>query len=597
MQEINGYDLHGAFREGAKRLRGMQAELNRINLFPVPDGDTGTNMAATLTYAVETSRACESAADTLDSMAEAAFAGARGNSGVIFAQFISGLRESLSDARTVSLPRFAAAIGDAYRSAKRAVSDPKDGTILSVIRDWAAALQREASHAGSLGELFHAAQPDLSRSLESTRESLEVLRKAGFVDAGASGFAAFVEGAKNYIERAGVAGIGGSVPAEMDAEVPDSPMEASGPEFSAEGGPRFCAEFLLAGDGIHADAVRASLTGLGDSLIVGGTSRSLRIHIHSDRPAEVRAAAARAGSIIEQKVDDMYRQRQDAHAPVSNVALVTDSTCDLPRELLDRHRIHVVPLFLRFGDDEYLDRLTLDPESFYDRAEASAVFPSSSQPTPKNLERLFRELLGRYERVVAIHVSSKLSGTCEASRRAARSVDEKRITVADSLQLSGSLGLIVLRAAQALESGMGADELVAALPAWSAKAEILVAVRSLASMVRGGRVSPLGGFIAKLLDLKPIVSLDAQGASKLYGASFGFKGSMRKILRMAAARGRRDKLRSWALVHGHAETAACELAQRLETQFGFPPLYICEISAVVGMNAGKGAVALVTMVE
>ena len=623
MNELDGHHLYGAFREGAKSLRDAQDELNRINVFPVPDGDTGTNMAVTLTHAVETIEASDSASATMASMADAALAGARGNSGVIFAQFLSGLKDAVAGATTVSLSRFVHGIEHAYESARKAITEPVEGTILSVIHDWALALRHELSGAENFRELFHATLPALRRSLEATRNQLEVLRRAGVVDAGASGFVAFVHGARNYLERGSSADSGPGAPRDPKAVDSTMPGHFSGaapsamaqpggagpvPTPLAEGtelehgspeGPRYCAEFLVSGGRIDTDALRAELAGLGDSLIVAGSGRIGRVHIHTDQPTAVHDVVAGMGTLVEQKVDDMRRQREDAEAAQrgDRIALVTDSTCDLPAELMDRYHIHVIPLFLRFGEDEYLDRLTLDPATFYDRAEASTVYPVSSQPAATGIERLYRTLLSHYGHVVALHVAAPLSGTFEASLRAAQAVDPERIRVFDSRQLSGSLGLVVLRAATFLEEGQSFTELCERLPEWFGKAEILVSVRRLDSMVRGGRVSAFGGALGSALNVKPIVSLDVDGRSKLYGAAFGVSGNLRKIVRMVEARNRRAPLRNYAVVHAHDPQGACRLAGLIEERIGMPALFQTEISAVVGMNAGRGALAVVMMSE
>lgn len=609
MQELNGHQIYGAFKAGASRLRASQDELNRINVFPVPDGDTGTNMAVTATRAVEGTEVSESVSATMSSMADAAIAGARGNSGVIFAQFLSGFRESLADSASVSMERFARAIAHASQSARHAIGDPKEGTILSVIHAWAEALGREHQRVAGFKELFQAASPSLRESLAATTGELEALRKAGVVDAGASGFVAFMDGAHAYLEAgahegdglAAEAGAGALLSLEEGREAELGPLDG---DFAH----RYCSEFLLAapeGSSLDLDSLRTALAAMGDSLIVAGGGRRARVHIHTNDPAALMEVLSLRAWILEQKVDDMRRQFEDAHAAHGRIALVTDSTCDLPLDILDAHHIHVIPLFLRFGEREYLDRLTLDPDRFYDLADAAPVFPTSSQPSRPAVERLYRGLLSHYDAVVSIHVAGALSGTVETARAAAAAIPGSRVRVVDSRHLSGSLGLLVLRAAEYLEApatgGLGLeatlDGLVKGLDAWSGKAENLVSVRSLRFMVRGGRVSPLGGVLAKVLNLKPIVSVDKTGKSRLYGASLSTRTNLKRITRMIQDRHAREPLRSWAVVHAHAPAEAQALAARLEALLGLPPLHVSEISAVVGMNAGRGAVSVVAMSE
>ncbi|HEY6052334.1 MAG TPA: DegV family protein, partial [Gaiellaceae bacterium] len=210
----------------------------------------------------------------------------------------------------------------------------------------------------------------------------------------------------------------------------------------------------------------------------------------------------------------------------------------------------------------------------------------------------FAYLSTYYEGIVAIHTSGQLSGTAASSARAAATLPgAERISVVDSRHLSASLGLIVLRAAEAVAAGASREEVVRELETYARKAEILVSVRTLRYMVRGGRVKPVAGLLGKVLNLKPIVSLDADGRSILYGRAFSVRRNVEKIVEMVARRHAESPLRCYAVVHGHDPAAADHLSARLEQALGFPPLYVEEISAVVALNAGRGAVAVATMAE
>jgi uncharacterized protein len=591
---LDGEQLYQAFSSG---LIGVQRErdyLNRINVFPVPDGDTGTNLVATLSHALELARVSESAGDTAASIADAALVGARGNSGIIFAQFLGGLSESLRDAPRVSKEGLADAAENAARRAREAVTRPKEGTMLSVMRAWADALRREAGFADSMGDLLRRAAPALRESLESTRDTLPELRAAGVVDAGASGFSEFVTGAELFVD--------GRVAAPVPVPRAAGQAPSLGDELDRHetGGVRFryCTEALVSGDAIDRGALRRTLEPLGDSLIVAGTAQQARVHIHTDEPAKAFVSLAGAGRVVQQKVDDMRLQYEVAHERKYPIAIVTDSVCDLPRELLDRYQIHVVPLHLRIDEREYLDRLTIEPGLFFELAERSGRFPTSSQPSGEALARLFSYLSTYYDSIVAIHTSGELSGTAGASARAAATLpDAEKISVVDSRHLSASLGLVVLRAAEAVAAGCSRDEVVQEIEASRRKAEILVSVRTLRYMVRGGRVRPVAGALGRVLNLKPIVSLDDEGKSILYGKAFSVRRNVEKIVGMVARRHAESPLRWYAVVHGHDPEAGGELASKLERELAFPPLFVEEISSIVALNAGRGAVAVATMAE
>jgi hypothetical protein len=349
------------------------------------------------------------------------------------------------------------------------------------MRAWAEALRREADAAESIGELPRMAAPTLAESLERTRRTLPELRAAGVADAGASGFVEFAAGTESFIDGRVTTPLPLPLPrrAEREPSLSDAfdVHESGGVHF------RYCAEALVSGSAIDHDVLRRTLEPFGDSLIVAGDGERARIHVHTDEPERVFTVLATAGLVAEQKVDDMRLQYEVAHERRYPIAIVTDSTCDLPRDLLDRYQIHVVPLHLRVGDHEYLDRLTIEPGLFFDLAERARQLPSSSQPSGDRFARLFSYLSTYYDSIIAIHTSGRLSGTAGTSARAAAALpNADTISVLDSRHLSVSLGLIVLRAAEAVAAGRSREEIVRDVEAYTRKAEILVGVRTLRYM-------------------------------------------------------------------------------------------------------------------
>jgi len=293
-------------------------------------------------------------------------------------------------------------------------------------------------------------------------------------------------------------------------------------------------------------------------------------------------------------------QYEVAHRRKYPIAIVTDSTCDLPRELIDRYQIQVVPLHLIFGEREYLDKLTIDSEQFFDLVDSVPIsdFPTSSQPSAGLFNRTFSYLSTYYDSIIAIHLAGALSGTVSSGSRAAEALDEKKqISVLDSRQISGSLGLLVLRAAEAVAAGKSHDEVVSEVESSAGKAQLLVGVHTLEYFIRGGRVKPVAGAIGKLLNLKPIITLDAEGNAINIGKAFSERRNAAKIVKMVERRNAESPLRSYAVVHGQNPDGARDLAARLEQSLGFPPLYIEEISPVLALHAGRGTVAVVSMQE
>jgi DegV family protein with EDD domain len=594
MKTLDGHQLFEALLAGLHRVQRKQDYLNKINVYPVPDGDTGTNIAATLSYALESAEVSDSAGETMSSIADAALVGARGNSGIIFAQFLSGLSEVMRDEAMVAKERLVHAAENARSRAYEAVTKPKEGTMLTVMRVWAEALHREADSAQSIAELLRKSGPALAEALEKTRDMLPQLKAAGVVDAGASGFVEFIAGAERFVN--------GKVKAPFLARRMGSHKLSLGDKIelheSGEVRFRYCTEALIAGKRIDREALRGSLEPFGDSLIVAGSDEQVRIHIHTDQPAQVFASLTSTGRVVQQKVDDMLLQYEVAHRRKYPIAIVTDSTCDLPRELIDQYQIQIVPLHIIAGENEYLDKLTIDSEEFFNLADRSPQFPTSSQPSSGLFTRLFSYLSTYYDSIIAIHVASQLSGTASTSEQAARSLDgAKEISVIDSRQISGSLGLIVLRAAEAVAAGKSHDEVVSEIESYIPKAQILVCVRTLEYFVKGGRIKPMAGVLGKVLNLKPIITVDAEGRAIRFGKAFSEKRNVAKIVSMVARRHAESPLRCYAVVHGHDPDAGRYLAEQLEKELGIPPLFIEEIAPVLALHAGRGTTAVVSMQE
>jgi DegV family protein with EDD domain len=409
-----------------------------------------------------------------------------------------------------------------------------------------------------------------------------------------NGFGEFIAGAERFI--------GGKVKMPFLARKTGTHKLSLGDKFELhESGDvrfRYCTEALIAGEAIDREALRGSLEPFGDSLIVAGMGEQVRIHIHTDQPAQVFASLTSAGRVIQQKVDDMRLQYEVAHRRKYPIAIVTDSTCDLPRELLDQYQIQVIPLHIIAGENEYLDKLTIDSEEFFNLADRSPQFPTSSQPSSGLFTRIFSYLSTYYDSIIAIHVGGGISGTVSTSTQAARALDgAKKISVIDSRNISGALGLIVLRAAEAVAAGKSHDEVVSEVESYVPKAQLLVSVRTLEYFVKGGRIKPIAGALGKLLNLKPIISVDAEGNPIRFGKAFSEKRNVAKIVAMVARRHAESPLRSYAVVHGHDPEAGKYLAEQLEKELGFPPFFIEEIAPVLALHAGRGTTAVVSMQE
>jgi DegV family protein with EDD domain len=589
---LDGNRLYYAFLAGGQAVIRDQAYLNKINVFPVPDSDTGTNLASTMRSIAERARASRSANATLNSIADAALLGARGNSGLIFAQFLYGLSREIRDESRLSPHHFAEGVRKAVQYARRAILTPVEGTMITLIHDWAEALYEQRLKMNDFVELLSYSLHIAEKSLQDTPKKLAVLAEAGVVDAGAKGFFDFLEGVVAFIKRGNIKAIqkedAASLPRPMDVHATRSSISK-----------RYCSEALLVGPNLDIEAVQNLVGRSGESAIVAGSPSKLRLHVHTDTPSDLFHELQKHGTIQDIKADDMLRQYEAAHERKAPIAVLTDSSCDLPQSVFDDHQIHLIPFNLFFGDSLFLDKVTISPGQFYDLLKSRREMPTSAQPPQTGVERALEFLAGHYENVIVVTISSGLTGVYGqlVKAREALGPGSSRVAVIDSRHLSVSEALVVLRVAEAVRAGRTFGEISLAADAWVAKTKLWVDIRTLKYMVRGGRVSPLKGLIAAALNIKPIVTLDADGKAAILGKSFSRRRNMKKILGLVRTAARDRRVWNYGVVHAQNPYRALRYADALEEMLGKKAVFISEVSPVVGVHNGIGVVGIALMFE
>jgi DegV family protein with EDD domain len=591
--ELDGRNLYYTFVAGAKKVIAHQVELNRINVFPVNDGDTGTNLASTIRAVVESLHPHRSYKVTADRIAEATLMNARGNSGIIFAQFFYGLSNEIGDIRKITLKEFAESIYRAIRYIYEAVANPVEGTMLSVIKEWAEYIYNSWPKFSDFNELLLSSHNILQNSLTETKNKLKVLAKNNVVDAGAKGFVLFVEGIIDYMQTGNIKEL---ILAKAETEALPKSEEVIGEVVDH----RYCTEAIIRNIPLPKAELMEILTSYGDSAVVAGSEKIRRIHVHTNDPASLFFKLKDHGTITFQKADDMKRQSESVFNRKYKIALVTDSTCDIDEEILEKYQIHMLPINISFGENQYLDKVTLKPEHFYKLLAESPDYPKSSQINEKSFINLYSHLASHYDSVIAVNLSDKLSGTFNTSQRAAQSVAKefgKKITVINSKGISGSIGLIVLRIAEAIESGKQHDEIVKMAESWVEKTKVLVSVFTLKYLIKGGRLSFTKGLIARMLHVSPIISLDETGKAIVADKAFNRRASMQKIVDRVKKSTAGSPLWNYMVLHANNLEDAEWYSSKMEALTGRKPVSVVNISPIIGANAGVGAAAVAFMNE
>jgi DegV family protein with EDD domain len=590
---LDGRRLARSVIAGARFVGDRAEALNKINVFPVPDGDTGTNVASTLQkVAAGISRLRQRHVRELSkALADEAVGGARGNSGAILAQFFCGFSEGLPNSPRITTRDFGKAVVRAGESAWSAIARPVEGTILSVIRDWSRHIAARAEETEDFAQLLPESLGEAQRSLDNTPRQMKMLAKAGVVDAGGQAFVYLLEGVVRYLREAARGSIPEAPPADVKAAIFDKTPESI--LF------RFCTEALLEGDAIDKDELRRQAALLGDSIVVAGGASKVRLHVHTNEPEKLFETLAKLAEVAQTKVEDMHAQHETRFDQnrAQRVGIVTDSTCDLPDGVVEELQIGVVPVRVFFGSENYLDKVTITPTEFYARFAVTDIAPSTSQPPPADFTQVYTNVAAHAGSIVSVHLSAALSGTYQAALVGARPVPKTSFEHIDSRNASVGLGLVVRAAAEAAAAGKSAAEVGRVARDAADRVRLFIAVPTLHHLVRGGRVSATRGLIARLLGLLPVLTVTREG--KVVGAAKarGYDAARKKMMSLLFREADRAEAatRRFGVAHCDAPASADELARQIRARYPESDVMIVECGPAIGAHGGPGALAVAVL--
>ena len=591
---LDGDNLAAALVSGIHDVIGEQDFLNRINVFPVADGDTGTNLSLSLGAALPMlgRRGEKHLGTMLAAVADALLDSSRGNSGAIVAQFFQGMSDSAGEANRFTPYTFGKAVTLGHEYAHDALSDPQEGTILSVTAAFAHSVSEQAAELGSddFRTVLETAMRRVEKALADTTGQLEVLKKAGVVDAGAKGFVTLLNGMAEYIIHGRIA------PAP---ELSLSFSEDMSFEPSAEGEDsayRFCTECIVTGADIDRRKLREALDELGNSLVLAGTKRKAKIHIHVDKPETVYEVAREYGELSAEKADDMHRQHVSIHHDVRRFAVITDSAADISDDDMERLDIHMVPCRIQFGDRGYLDKVSISSAEFFEELQTNPQHPTTSQPAPGDFRRQYQFLASHFTDVVSINLTSRASGTFQAAESAAERVNARgRVRVLDSRNASVGQGLLAVYAAECSRAGLSADNAIDAVKSLMPVTLTFALVKDLQYAVRGGRIPAYVKTIADILGLTPVIRTVPDGRIATRGFLMGRRNRLRKFARYVAKKSLADGPLIVALGHAVCPEDAAELERLLRMEIPHIERFVTtDLGTAVGAHGGPGTLMVAT---
>lgn len=280
---------------------------------------------------------------------------------------------------------------------------------------------------------------------------------------------------------------------------------------------------------------------------------------------------------------------------MSKIALVTDSTSDLDEETIKKFNVKILPLRIIYKDSEYIDRVNITPEEVYDNLEKEV--PHTSLPSIADMENLFNSLEKEgYTHVIAVCISSGLSGTYNTLKLVSENYTNMKITVFDSKALTLGAGAIIIKCGELINQGKTYEEILEYLPKIRDSISIYYIVDTLKYLIKGGRIGKVSGTVGELLSIKPIISINKDGIYYTYAKVRGKKKAMHKMIEIIQDTLKTARARVWVL-HGGAESEGKRLYEYFKGNDNITFLGFGNISPVAGVHTGPGLIGITIMRE
>ena len=605
IRKLDGEQFRQLLIAGFNATIADKEYINKINVFPVADADTGTNLAMTFDAILAEIDTAENRAvqlpHLLTQVADLAVDSGRGNSGAIMAQYFEGFRVFTGNRLKLDAKQLSQALTQAAEQSRAAMSNLVEGTLPTVLTAYAKAWQQRSENEKDLKKLFAFTLDIAQQALLKTTDQLPVLKQAGVVDAGAQGFVDLLTGMNRFIKNGCQHPEGYTAIKHEDAiqvNVPtgngNSPVgNITDQHFDSQSDYRFCTECIVVESNLNREDLISALDELDcDSVVVAGTAGKARVHLHTNNPAEIFLLCENFGQVLRQKADDMKRQhRLQSHT--GQVTVVFDSAADIDADEVDRLHMHMVPARLILGETEYLDKVSISPADYYQKIKESNAVPKTSQPPSGDYRRQFELLTSHGYKVIYVGLSAKLSGTFQAGVKASERFDKNQIVCLDSHNASTGEGLVASYAAEAAVQGLDLNQVLDVTSRIRERTITYALITDLSWGVRGGRIPPFALWIAEHLRLSPLIRNSPVGVLKVFSVLLGRKNLFVRFAKKIARK--LDTEQVYRIVIAHCDALDNANTIRRALLLKHPGIYSChviDIGPAIGAHIGPGGIAV-----
>ena len=453
MEYLTQNELKRMFLKSWERIEKEKEEINKINVFPVPDQDTGTNLAKTLEGIKKEIEGKEfkDLEEISKSALEGALISAQGNAGVIYTGFLAGFLPKLNK-NPVDAKKLAEAFEEGRKRAWKSMVNPKEGTILDVIDVVAETFKKEAEKEKDIVKIFEKVIEKAKEALLATREKMEIFKKANVVDAGGLGFLMILE---SYLDAL--------KPEEKREREKEKPSEKVR-RFVQVLTNRFEVVALILDPRFDEEKVKGKLKKLGNCLDIVKVGNKMKIHIHTDYPEEVRDEIKKIGKIENLRIEDMAKEiAGEPSVRKVSIGIVTEDVASILPKILERYQIEIAKTKFDWPELE-----KIEGENIYQKIKKAYEIgietrPRTSQATPKEYFEAIKKQLQNFEKVLCLTVSSGLSGCYNSATQAREMFSEKdreRIFIFDTQNAAAGQALFVLRAIELIQEQREIEEVI-----------------------------------------------------------------------------------------------------------------------------------------
>jgi dihydroxyacetone kinase-like predicted kinase len=457
MEQISHNELKKMFLFSSERIEKDKEQINKINVFPVPDQDTGSNLSATLKGIKEKieNKEFSSIKELSESVLDGALTAAQGNTGIIYTGFLAGFFPYIAEEEFLTAEKMGIAFEKGYERAKDSIQNPKEGTMLDVIKAFASAVKEYSKTEKDIVKNFYIGLEKANQALLDTTNKMEVLKKAGVVDAGGLGFLMILE---TYLDT---------------LKEQEEPFVIRAEEKKEFPGPKRFIQILsnryevvaLLDDGYYEEKqVREKLSSKGNCLDVIKIGNRTKIHIHTDDPYEVRDIIKKMGNIEKLRIEDMTKE-VTGQKSVDNVSIgiVVDERAGLNSKIINHYDIEVIPLKIIWPEGENVGGENICQRIKEAKKEGIVSQPKIDPISPEFFMESFQAQLKTFENVLCITSSSMLSDNYDSSIKGREMLthgDKERVYILDSKNISTGQSLLVLEAIEMVAEQRNIKEIV-----------------------------------------------------------------------------------------------------------------------------------------